>query len=34
MNCQFCNAENVDDAVFCKECGKRIDGKTVCPACG
>lgn len=34
MNCQFCNAENADDAVFCKECGKRIDGKTICPACG
>lgn len=33
MNCKFCNAENADNAVYCKVCGKRIDGKKACPSC-
>lgn len=34
MNCKFCGVENPENAVFCKDCGKRIDGLTVCPSCG
>lgn len=34
MKCSFCQTENDDNAVFCVSCGKRIDGKTVCPVCG
>ena len=34
MICKFCSTENPDDAKFCLSCGKRIDGKTLCPACG
>lgn len=33
MECKYCNTVNTDDAVFCKNCGKRIDGKIACPAC-
>ena len=33
MNCKFCETENPDSAVYCKQCGKRIDGNTVCPVC-
>lgn len=33
MECKFCHAENVDDAVFCKACGQRIDGMKKCPFC-
>ncbi len=33
MECKFCKTENVDESVFCKKCGKRLDGKKVCPAC-
>lgn len=32
--CKFCNAENEDDALFCGNCGERIDGKVKCPKCG
>lgn len=32
--CQFCHAESADNAVFCKNCGKRLDGKVLCPSCG
>ncbi len=34
MNCIFCGTENVDDAVYCKKCGKRLDGTVVCENCG
>lgn len=27
-NCSFCDAENEDAAVFCKECGNVIITKT------
>ena len=32
--CQFCHGENADNANFCKNCGKRLDGKILCPSCG
>lgn len=34
MICKFCGTENVEDAIFCSSCGKRIDGNKVCDACG
>ncbi|MDE6075636.1 MAG: zinc ribbon domain-containing protein, partial [Clostridia bacterium] len=34
MQCKFCGTVNSDDAVYCKNCGKRLDGKKNCPACG
>ena len=33
MICNYCSQENPDNSVFCKNCGKRIDGKKVCPRC-
>ncbi len=33
MICKHCQAENADDAVFCKNCGKRLDGMIECPEC-
>src|SRR5262249_25783298 len=32
MQCPQCLSENLADAVFCSECGKRVD--VACPACG
>lgn len=32
--CAFCGAENSDNAIYCIDCGKRLDGNVVCPACG
>ncbi len=34
MNCPICGKENPNDAVFCKYCGRRVDGKKQCRACG
>ena len=34
MNCKKCNTENAENAVFCKECGCRLDSEPLCPACG
>ncbi len=34
MNCFSCGTENPADAVFCKKCGRRLDGMTLCTACG
>lgn len=34
MECKNCKTVNSDDAVFCKNCGTRLDGKKNCPACG
>lgn len=34
MECRFCKTVNPDEAVFCKKCGKRLDGTTACPNCG
>lgn len=32
--CPRCGTENLSEAVFCKKCGKRLDGMSVCPNCG
>lgn len=34
MNCNNCGTENPEGAVYCKECGKRLDGMVACPKCG
>lgn len=34
MNCKFCNAELEEGAVYCPQCGKRVDGKKRCEHCG
>lgn len=33
MNCKNCGKDNPEDAVFCKACGKRLDGTAVCQGC-
>lgn len=33
MKCKFCGSENNDDAVYCKVCGRRMDGMISCPKC-
>ena len=33
MKCYHCGQENNDEAVFCKQCGQRVDGKIQCPTC-
>ena len=33
MQCQYCGVENLENAVFCKKCGRRLDGMAVCPSC-
>lgn len=34
MYCNQCGAENAADAIYCKNCGRRLDGKLICPSCG
>ncbi len=34
MICKNCGTGNAEDAVFCKSCGKRLDGNIICPNCG
>ena len=34
MECIYCGTENPDNAVFCKKCGRRLDGMGMCAACG
>lgn len=34
MICKNCETENPENAVYCKNCGKRLDGKQICPSCG
>lgn len=34
MKCYNCGEENLENAVFCKKCGRRLDGMAVCPSCG
>ena len=33
ITCLACGALNEGDATFCKQCGKRVDGKIPCNAC-
>ena len=34
MICNKCGTENPEGAVYCKACGKRLDGSIACPSCG
>ncbi|MDE5721454.1 MAG: zinc ribbon domain-containing protein [Clostridia bacterium] len=34
MICNNCETDNPEGAVYCKNCGSRLDGKTICPSCG
>ena len=34
MVCKVCGTNNAEDAVFCKHCGRRLDGKLICKSCG
>ena len=34
MECKVCGTVNADDAIFCKHCGVRMDGKKTCKICG
>lgn len=34
MKCKTCGTENVEEAIFCQECGARIDGQLFCYRCG
>lgn len=34
MVCKNCGKENGEDAVYCRACGVRLDGKILCPHCG
>ena len=33
MNCPSCGTENIEDAVYCMRCGRRLDGTAECPNC-
>lgn len=33
MKCPYCEHENPADAVFCKSCGRRLDGMHLCHHC-
>ncbi|HEY93899.1 MAG TPA: protein kinase [Dehalococcoidia bacterium] len=33
MKCPYCQAENVDTAKFCIECGKQLNIESICPNC-
>ena len=33
MNCKKCGLPVVNGAVFCSNCGARVDGNKVCPSC-
>ena len=34
MQCIFCETQNPEGALFCKKCGRRLDGMSLCAACG
>lgn len=34
MECKHCGYINDEDALFCIQCGRRMDGKLVCHTCG
>ena len=33
MDCPSCETENIEDAVYCMRCGRRLDGTAECPNC-
>ncbi|MDE6471726.1 MAG: zinc ribbon domain-containing protein [Clostridia bacterium] len=33
MECYHCGQENDEEAIYCKQCGMRVDGKVECPSC-
>ncbi len=33
MECYHCGQDNDDEAIYCKHCGQRVDGKVECPSC-
>ena len=33
MNCPSCGTKNIEDAVYCMRCGRRLDGTAECPNC-
>ena len=34
MRCRQCGAENMDEAMFCQECGNKLEKEIICPKCG
>ena len=34
MDCKNCGTPAVENAVYCHNCGGRVDGKKPCPSCG
>ena len=34
MECMYCGTENPSGSLFCKKCGRRLDGMALCPSCG
>ena len=34
MPCKNCGAENPEGAVYCHNCGSRMDGMRACLSCG
>lgn len=34
MLCKNCGAENPEGAVYCHNCGSRMDGMRACLSCG
>lgn len=33
MNCKKCGKENIDNSIYCSNCGYRLDGKKKCVSC-
>lgn len=34
MECKLCGGQNSEGNIYCIKCGKRLDGKKICPKCG